>query len=391
MQQLQLRIGLVIANQGLGSEVQACLKNLPARILLQQPSLGDLSAFLKQLEQLHLDALLLDIAEIRDLDQVVRAIKLVPAAPMVIALNIKADPEIILGAIRAGANEFLYPPLQAGLSKALERLAAERAQQFASARQRGKTLAFFSAKGGCGATTVACHVAVEMQRATGQQVLLADCDLDSGMVGFLMKAKSQYSIADAIKNVNRLDLSYWRALVSNGQAHLEMITAPPTASNYGPVDPEMFRDVIRFMRTAYDWVVADLGRSINPLSLNLLDELDEAFLISTLDMPSLHQSKQIIQALFDAGYSRNRLHLILNRMPRRPDFEPAEMQRVLGVPIYEMLPNDYPELYQAYTEGNLLSGNSDLAKSLTALALKIAGVQPKEKEKTKSRSSLSIF
>jgi len=392
MQQLQLKIGLVIANQGLSSEVQACLKDLPARVLLQQPSLGDPALFLKQLEQLHLDALLLDLTQIKEpFDQVVRAIKSVPGAPMIVALSATADPEIILGAIRAGANEFLYPPLEAGLHKALERLAAERAQQFATARQRGKTLAFFSAKGGCGATTIACHVAVEMQRATGQEVLLADFDMDSGLVGFLMKAKSQYSMADAVKNVHRLDMSYWRALVSNGQAHLEMITAPPTATNYGPTDPETFRDVIRFMRTAYDWVVADLGRGVNTLSLNLLDELDEAYLISTLDMPSLHQAKQIVQALFDAGYSRNRLHLILNRMPKRPDFDSGEMQRVLGVPIYEMLPNDYPELYQAYAEGNLLSGNSDLGKSLSALAWKIAGVQPKEKEKGKSRSSLSIF
>ncbi len=385
----QLKIGLVIANQELWEEVQVCLRNLPVRVLLEQPSLGDPAAFSKQLEQLHLDALLLDLTQIKEpFEQVVRTIKSVPAAPMIIALNDTAAPETILGAIRAGANEFLYPPLGAGLSKALERLIGERAKQNAT-RQRGKTLAFFSAKGGCGATTIACHVAVEMQRATGQDILLADFDMDSGMVGFLMKAKAQYSILDAVRNVDRLDLSYWRALVSNGQAHLEMITAPPTASNHGPLEPEQFRDVLRFMRTSYDWVVADLGRSLNAVSLNLLEEIDEAYLIATLDMPALHQAKQIVQVLMDAGYSRNRLRLVLNRMPRRPDFEPGEVQRVLGVPIYEMLPNDYPELYEAYAQGNLLPPGSELGKSLSALAVKITGVQPKEK--SKSRTSLSIF
>ena len=57
---------------------------------------------------------------------------------------------------------------------------------------------------------------MELGRAGGRKVLLADFDMDAGMVGFLMKVKSPYSILDAINNLHRLDASYWKALVSNG-------------------------------------------------------------------------------------------------------------------------------------------------------------------------------
>ena len=59
-----LRIGLVIANQGLFQEVQTCLKTLPVRVLLQQPAFGDATAFLDQVEQLRLDVLLIDLTRL---------------------------------------------------------------------------------------------------------------------------------------------------------------------------------------------------------------------------------------------------------------------------------------------------------------------------------------
>jgi len=55
-----------------------------------------------------------------------------------------------------------------------------------------------------------------------------------------------------------------------------------------------------------------------------------------------------------------------------------------------MLPNAYPELFEAYSEGNLLSAGTELGKALAGLAGKISGVQA-PKEKGKLRSGISIF
>jgi pilus assembly protein CpaE len=388
----QLKIGLVIAGQGLSNEVQGCLKTLPVRVLLQQNAIGDMTVFLDQIEQLRLDVLVLDLTRLAEpFETVIRRVRSCASTPLVIAVNDTADLEIILGAIRAGANEFLYPPLEAGLHKALERLSAEREKTHsAPSRHAGKTLGFVSAKGGCGATTIACHVAVEIQKVTTQDVLLADLDMDAGLVGFLMNSKSSYTIMDAIRNVHRLDASYWKALVSNGHAGLEVISAPQTAMARETPNGEQMREVIRFMRSSYDWVVIDLGRSLSQLTAAIVQEIDETYVIATLDLPTLHQSRQLIQSLLDTGYGRNRLRLILNRMPKRPDFEPEQIQKVLGLPIFEMLPNSYPELFEAYSERSLLPAAAELAKSLNGLAGRIAGVQP-GKEKGNGRLNLSFF
>ena len=96
---------------------------------------------------------------------------------MIIALNSSADAEAILGAMRAGVHEYLFPPIAEPLRKALEKRSAERARRRESGT-KGKSFGFLSAKGGCGATTLVCHVAAELGRQK-QKVLLADLDLDT--------------------------------------------------------------------------------------------------------------------------------------------------------------------------------------------------------------------
>ena len=59
-----------------------------------------------------------------------------------------------------------------------------------------------------------------------QKVLLADLDLDAGMVAFITKTKAVYSILDAVNNLHRLDISYWKALVSNGIPGVEIVSSP---------------------------------------------------------------------------------------------------------------------------------------------------------------------
>jgi pilus assembly protein CpaE len=383
-----LKIGLVIANQALKTEVETAVRNVPIRTAAEPVAAGDPAAFLEDVGKVRPDVLLIDLeAAGEGFEEMARSAKASASAPMIIALNEVADSAAILSAMRAGANEFLFPPIEQGLKAALERLVAERTR--AASRDRGKVIGFLSAKGGCGATTIACHVAVEIEKATGQEVLLADFDMSAGLIGFLMKAKAPYTIVDAVRNVHRLDASYWNALVSNGRGNLEVVSAPAPGTVADDLHPEQFQQVLRFLRSNYDWAVVDLGRSVSAITLGFLNEVDELYLVGTMDMPSLQQLKQVIQGCMDAGYPRNRIRLVMNRMPKRSEFGSADMQKALGVPIWERLPNDYPGLYEAYAEGNLLGANSELGKAFNALALKIAGVQAKEKPK--SKVNLSIF
>jgi pilus assembly protein CpaE len=386
----EIRVGLIVAHRELRHQVDLSLRGSPARVVLDQPAVQDWGRFLDELDRVRPDIVLVDLGALgASFAEPLRRIRATLSQPIVIALHTVVEPETILAAIRAGASEYLYPPLEGALEKALIRLVSERARQTQPAREPGKVLGFVSAKGGCGASTVACHVGVELQRLTGKEVLLADLDLDGGVLSFLMKARGQYSILDAVRNIHRLDASYWKALVSNGQPRVEVIAAPRLLDPNEPLPTEAFRQVIRFTRTLYDWVILDLGRSLNPMALAVLADLDQAFLVATFDVLALHRVKQLVQNLLDYGYGQKRLQLILNRMPRQPDLTQSELEKVLGLDIFAGLPNSYPELYEAYSEGNLLPATSELGRQFSRLAAKIAGVPEEKAEKAKAR--LGIF
>ena len=133
--------------------------------------------------------------------------------------------------------------------------------------------------------------------------------------------------------------------------------------------------MLAFAKPHYDWTLVDLGRSLSRTALTVLEEIDEACLVTTLEVPALHQSKQIVQMLVDSGYGKNRIRLILNRSPKRLEITPGELEKMLGVPIYCMVADDYPELYEAYAEGRMLGPGSNLGKEMARLAAKLANVE----------------
>jgi len=344
---------------------------------------SDWTSLLERLVKVKPEVLLLDVGAVpTDLAIAIRQAKLQAPRTKIVALHSVDDPKIILAAMRAGANEFLHPPLEESLPLALERI-LNSAEAEAAPASRGKIIGFLSAKGGCGATTLACHIAWELQNQTRKNVLLADLDLTSGLVGFLMKTPSSYSILDAIKNLSRLDESMWKALIVEHRPSLSVIPAPATYTRWDHPDENQLTQVLQFMRTQHDWIVLDLGRSMNSIAAAVLDEIDQLLLVSTLEVVALHGLKSIVHGLFDQG---EKLQLVLNRTPKMMDISTQELEKILGRSLYAALPNDYMGLYQSYSSGNLLNSNTRLAQHFGLLAAKIAGVPP-----IKSKKKFAIF
>jgi DNA-binding NarL/FixJ family response regulator len=108
-----LTIGLIIENRELWDQAQATLADMPFRIIVEHQDAGDVSNFLDRLERMRPDVVLVDISAWKDsLEGRVAAIRSAAGDPMIIALNTSADPEAILNSMRAGVNEYLFPPLQ---------------------------------------------------------------------------------------------------------------------------------------------------------------------------------------------------------------------------------------------------------------------------------------
>jgi pilus assembly protein CpaE len=370
-----LALALVISDSKLADEVRKVLGDLSLRALMDVPRVAHWGDFLEVLERQSVDLVIAELAALGEWERGVGQIRQSSTAPAVVVLHPTADPQTILRVMRAGASEYLFPPIGEGLKSALERISSERTERSAAGRASGKTVAFLSAKGGCGATTAACHVAVNIQKQSGKRVLLADFDLANGVVGFLMKANSSYSVVDAMANVRRMDVNYWKALVSSVAPGLDVLQAPPVSPGRRQRLPDL-HPLLAFARLQYDWIVVDLGRGLGSLTMDALTEVDETYLMTTLDVLALHQAKHLGRALRETGYSAQRIRLAINRMPRQTDVTAEDIERLLGMPVAARLPDDHDALYDCYSEGKLLPQDTQLGKKLWELSGKICGVTP---------------
>jgi pilus assembly protein CpaE len=200
-----------------------------------------------------------------------------------------------------------------------------------------------------------------------------------------------FSVLDAVNNIHRLDISYWKAIVSNGIPNVEILSSPLALATKAQPKDDQIRHVLAFARPHYDWTLVDLGRSLSRMAMAALEETDEVCLVTTLEVPALHQSKQIIQTLLDTGYGKNRIRMVLNRAPKRLDITPGELEKMLGVPIFAMVPNDYPELYETYAEGRMLNPGSDLGKQIAKLAAKLASLKEENADTNGSKKRFNFF
>lgn len=313
------------------------------------------------------------------LGDALREVKAVAPQTKIVALHTEADPDTILAALRSGAHEFVYQPFDNSLRAALDRILS--LEHESSGSRQGKVFGFLSAKGGCGATTLACHVAADLHRQTKRKTLLVDMDVASGMVGFTMKAQPTYSIIDAVHNLERLDESLWRALVVESKPGLDVVPAPQNRLHLPPLDGRDLAQLIRFMRSQHDWVVLDLGRSLNEITIDIYEELNALLIVSVLEVTALHGLKTIVRELTERGNNLERAQLVINRTPKIMDMTTDELAKILGRPLYAMLPNDYPSLYQAYSSGSLLRPENRLAQQFSVLTAKLAGTPVNAKKK----------
>jgi pilus assembly protein CpaE len=364
-----LTAGVIVADPQFREAIRTSLRSFGVNLAFV---VSDAAGETDKLANTDPDVLVLDFG--RTSAHVVMAeLKTIARAPAVIGAHTSGDPEIILAALRAGAREFVYPPLnETALKNALEIIASERTLRGAR-RRSGKAIGFLSASGGCGATTVAAHVAAELRRITESDVTLADFDLAAGMAALWLRAGGSYSVLDVVNNLARLDLSLWKGIVSTVQPHLDVLAAPADIPLGELPPPQRFADVLRFARSACDWLVADLGQGFGPLSATLASGLDALYLVTSTEVTALYQARRILRAVVESGFQKERLKLVIGRLQKDSGFGPQDLEKMLAFPVEFVFPEDRREVAEAHADGRLVLAGCELGRRLTQLASAIAG------------------
>lgn len=340
-----------------------------------------LAAGLDRLSRGGVDVVLLDLG-LPDSDGVDTFLAIRAHAPTipVVILSVAGSESLALQMIQQGAEDYLVKSTCTAeqLVRTLRYAVIRRQVNKVGTRaesEAARVIGVIGAKGGVGASTVACNLAAALRYQTGKEVLLADLDRNSGLVSFLMNLSPKYSIMDAIDNVERLDRSCWDGMVAHGIGDLHIIASPGLLGN-DELPAEGLRKVFNIIRPFYHWIVVDFGR-LNGSWQSLADAVDEVFVVTTNALPALHEAKRTIDALVGRGLQRERLRLIVNQTEDVEALSGSELKQIFGTPVYATLPQDSQELHQAYLQRKLPSETSNVGRQMVNLARKVAGLPEK--------------
>ena len=116
------------------------------------------------------DVVLVDLDS--DLEYALELVHTICSKELAIAMvySAKAEPDLLVRCMRAGARELLTLPFTCGeMSEALVRASSLLISERPAQKTAGKLLVFLGAKGGSGVTTLACNFAVSLAQEQKQK------------------------------------------------------------------------------------------------------------------------------------------------------------------------------------------------------------------------------
>ena len=293
----------------------------------------------------------------------VERLRLASAAVAIFVVADEARPDVILQAMRAGANEFLtWPPVQSAFSEAIARAAARR-QSTAGARQ-ATTLVFFGAKGGSGTTTLAVNCAVELARLSKRPTIIVDLNPGLGEVSLFLGMRSRFTLLDAIDNLHRLDGEFLRELVVKHKSGLDIMAGSDHFERPGVNDVAGLEEVLRLFARQYEYIVVDAGSHIGPCAVASFYTAESICFVANPDVPSVRNAQRLLERISQLGSCRDRVRLLLNRAAEPYPIPPSQIEGALGHPIHHTFPSDYRTVSTALNSGVpvALTGNSAIAE-----------------------------
>ncbi len=281
----------------------------------------------------------------------------------VFAVATSAEPDLILQAMRAGANEFfVFPPAEDTFYGAIRRTSARR-ETTQGARPAATTLVFFGAKGGAGTTTLAVNCGVDLARTAKRSTVIVDLKPGLGEVALFLGVKPRYSVLDAIDNLHRLDREFLRELVVKHKSGLEILAGSDHFDRPNATDATGIEELFRLLTRQYEYLVIDAGSQINSCTVAALYASDRMFLVGNPDVPSLRNAQRLLERVRELGAAGERVRFLLNRAAEPYPIPLKQIETALGHPIHHMFPSDYKTVSAALNSGVPLamSGNSELA------------------------------
>lgn len=197
--------------------------------------------------------------------------------------------------------------------------------------------------------------------------MLIDLNLQYGDAAlFISDAKSPVTLTDICAQIHRLDAQLLDSSVIGVAPNFDLIAAASDPDPEDRIQPNHMAALLSIARRQYDFVLLDMGRQVNAVSIRALDSSDLIFPVLQQSISFIRSGQRMLDMFSTLGYRKDSIRHLLNRYDDSAAVTQADLERGLGQRIIYQIPNNFTIASESINQGEpvlKLARGSALAKS----------------------------
>jgi pilus assembly protein CpaE len=294
--------------------------------------------------------------------------------PILFALVHERSPVLMRRILRAGADELLFLPMDAGdATRALLKISETRRR---AERQSGAVIiALVSTVGGVGVTSLTANMGLALRYTLNKRVAVVDLDLQTGGLAVFLNLEPERTIMQLCESERKLDSIQLESALTKHPSGIWLLAAPKRIEDSELVSDKNIGPILELMRQLFDYIIVDCGGYIDENAVAVWERSDQVFYLLDQSIAAARCAWRFLDLFGRLGLSGVEPSFILSRyMPHHPISE-EQITHTLGRSIYAKVPRDEKLLERIQLRAQDLwqvGPGSPLARSIEELAKKLA-------------------
>jgi MinD-like ATPase involved in chromosome partitioning or flagellar assembly/CheY-like chemotaxis protein len=268
-----------------------------------------------------------------------------------VALSSRQDSQDMNALLSAGCNEYIAKSNQA-LPRLFELIPRLLRGESAAPKKHGILVAFLSAKGGTGTSSLCANIAMCLgSEKIETRVAVLDLVLPIGSIADIVGYNDHLNlITVAMQDPAQTTAAFFKdnlPRVPNWYFHLLAGSPDPDAANQLAVN--RLEGILNAIMESYDYIIVDMGRALSRISLPIIQKADVVVLIVGADLSSAILTKTVWEYLKNQGIDPRRLYPLQNRAVGLEGLTKIELEQMTGMQIRQTM---------SYMSGNFTIANN---------------------------------
>ena len=293
--------------------------------------------------------------------------------PPMVVVSETDDAAVMRLAMKAGARDFLPQSEASNLSDSVDAICDDLASV---STDKGELIAVVNAKGGSGATFLACNISHMAARISEDPTALVSLDTQFPTLPSYFDIKTRHGLIHAVDSAEDLDAVALDAIMASHGSGLKILTANADDFRFSYDDRiDQFNMLFEILLGNYRHVVVDVPRQLSELNAEIISRASRVILVVQQSLPHVHDATRMQQLLRDhLGVFSDRIVVVVNRFSKSAEIGLDDIKKALGSGEVVTVPNHFKTVSESINLGVPMydhARQSAVTKALVALQARL--------------------